>query len=281
MSNDHIAVCYAGNKKVFSGLYLSCLSLAKHSSKPLDIYVFTMDLSSKKAAYVPISIEQGDFLQKKLQAYNSQNTVTVIDVTDKYKKTLYKSANSDGMYTPYALLRLFISSYDFIPDKCIYLDIDTMAVNDIDQLYSLDISQYEFAAALDFLGCFWIRKDYSNSGVMLLNLKLIRERNLFTRALEMVRTRKMTFPDQTALYDLSKDRLIMNGRFNEQRDIKPDTVIKHFCKGIKWLPFFKIYNIKQWDIENVHSKLHIHDFDDIYAIYSKDLVTYPDIFKTI
>lgn len=58
-------------------------------------------------------------------------------------------------------------------------------------------------------------------------------------------------------------------RFNEQRDIKKDTVVKHFCRGIFWLPFFHIYNIKQWERDAVHKRLKIHYYDDIYDQYDQ------------
>ena len=44
-------------------------------------------------------------------------------------------------------------------------------------------------------------------------------------------------------------------------------MVKHFCRGIRWLPFFHIYNIKQWEREAVHKKLKIYYFDDVYARY--------------
>lgn len=74
-------------------------------------------------------------------------------------------------------------------------------------------------------------------------------------------------PDQSAIRKYVKDILILEDRFNEQRSIKPKTVVKHFNKGIKWFPFFHIYNYKQWQIDNVHKKLKIFMFDDIYDQY--------------
>ena len=60
-------------------------------------------------------------------------------------------------------------------------------------------------------------------------------------------------------------RLVYN-KFNEQRTIKEDTVIKHFCKGIKFYLFIpRVYNYNQWQRDKVHKKLKIHDFDDIYG----------------
>lgn len=46
-------------------------------------------------------------------------------------------------------------------------------------------------------------------------------------------------------------------------------VIKHFCKGIRYLPFFKVYNYKQWQVEKMHKFFKIYDFDEYYVQYEK------------
>lgn len=60
----------------------------------------------------------------------------------------------------------------------------------------------------------------------------------------------------------------MPRRFNEQRGITGETVIKHFNKGIVWFPFH-IYNVKQWQRDAVHKRLKITAFDDDYAFYDE------------
>lgn len=49
---------------------------------------------------------------------------------------------------------------------------------------------------------------------------------------------KYKMPDQTALFLLGKKVLILPRKFNEQRKVKEDTVIKHFNKGVKYFPLF-------------------------------------------
>ena len=71
---------------------------------------------------------------------------------------------------------------------------------------------------------------------------------------------KYKMPDQTALFLLGKEVLVLPRKFNEQRNVKEDTVIKHFNKGVKYFPFIYVYNIKQWEIEKVHKKLKINFF---------------------
>ena len=74
-------------------------------------------------------------------------------------------------------------------------------------------------------------------------------------------------PDQTAL-NLYAKRKYLKRKFNEQRKIKKDTVVKHFCEAIKfYFPFWlHVYNIKQWNRDRMHNELKITMFDDLYEI---------------
>ena len=143
-----------------------------------------------------------------------------------------------------------------------------MCRRDIKELWDVDINDYEFAAALDFMGKKWINKNYCNAGVLYINLKKVKETGLWTKARQRVHDKTMAMPDQSALHDLATFKLVLPDKFNEQRTIKEDTVIKHFCKGIKFYLFIpRVYNYKQWQRDKVHKKLKIHDFDDIYDDY--------------
>lgn len=84
----------------------------------------------------------------------------------------------------------------------------------------------------------------------------------------------MRLSDQDALNRCASKKLLLPRRFNEQRKICPDTVLKHFCRGIRWLPFFYVYNIKQTEREKVHKELKITEFDDIYRQYDEIVAKY-------
>ena len=259
-----VSVCYSGNKRIFPGLLLSVLSLAKFTERPLHVYVLSMDMHELDPSFVPFSGNQINILDGVLKEKNPESRAELIDVTEVFRAELAKGKNMKNHYTPYTLLRLYMDGFEHFPDKIIYLDIDTMCASDIAQLYDIDLTGYEYAAALDYMGHFWINPHYCNAGVLLLNLAEIRKTDLFRRAREYVYTHRMIMPDQTALHRLAKSRMYLPRRFNEQRDLHEDTVIKHFCRGIRWLPFFHIYNIKQWQREDVHKKLKIIYFDDLY-----------------
>ncbi|HFI0462883.1 TPA: glycosyltransferase family 8 protein [Streptococcus suis] len=94
--------------------------------------------------------------------------------TDRYPETIY-----------YRLL-----AHEFLPqdlDRILYLDADILCINDIDSLYQMDMDGYLYAAASHVAGSNVnelvnkIRlgnpdlKSYVNSGVLLMNLPLIRQ----------------------------------------------------------------------------------------------------------
>jgi lipopolysaccharide biosynthesis glycosyltransferase len=63
-------------------------------------------------------------------------------------------------YTPYALLRLLLDEIDVIPDRVLYLDVDTVINKSIEELYQTNIENYEYAAVKDRYGRFFFNPRY-------------------------------------------------------------------------------------------------------------------------
>lgn len=259
-----ISLMYTGNDKVFKGILLSTLSIIKHTIEPININILTMTIDNFK----PISEEMVSILDKVVKEKNKDSFVKLYDITDIFVKEMSDSKNLNNFYTPYCLLRLFSDLVD-LPTKIIYLDTDTMINKDIKGFYDIDVSNYEFAGVVDRLGRWFIDLNYINSGVLLLNLEKIRETNLFSKTREMIKVKKMAFPDQSALNKLKTSYLKIPSIYNNQGYMKDNTVVKHFCKSIRFLPFYHTINVKQWDVENVHKKLKIHMYDDLYIKYEE------------
>lgn len=265
-----INVCYSSNSKIFHGIVLSVLSMLQHVKESVTVYLLTMDLTHINPNFKPISKEQAAALEEIVKSYNPENAVVLIDATEKFIAEFSKSKNIKTGYTPYTITRLLLDLIDNIPKKVIHIDVDTMVCSDIKQLYDVDVDGWEVAMVKDIVGHHWVRPSYCNAGVILMNLEEIKKTGLFVKARKRVNKVKMIMPDQSAINFLAKRKKILPYKFNEQRTIKPDTVIKHFCKGFKWYgPFFTLYNYKQWDRDAVHEKLGIHDFDGVYEIYDK------------
>lgn len=157
-----------------------------------------------------------------------------------------------------------------MPEKLLYLDIDMMAGGDISKLYNIDITEYEYAAVKEKYGCWLIRPDYINAGMLLLNMKKIKETGLLEKARERIKTKKMLFADQDAIYWSTTKKKILPRIYNEQSKFnKKDTIICHFCKRLMFLPYPHTENFKQWNIEEVHKVLKCYYFDEDLDEYIK------------
>ena len=265
-----INLLYCGNEKVFDGVLTSALSIVKRLEKPrkICIYLYTMSLLRLKKEYSPITRAQAEFIQNRLQKFNPDTQVFLCDVTELYEKYLHENANESCYCSPYTLLRLLADLTD-LPDKILYLDADVMANKDISALYDLDVEGVCYAAARDYYGKFLVSPRYINAGVLLLNLRQIRESGLFVRARNLLRSKKLPFADQSALIRATKkgERKLISQRFNDQKRLYKNTVLRHFSRRLFWLPYPHTENIKQWQVDRVYKKFGYRQFDDIYAEY--------------
>lgn len=266
-----INVMYCGNSKVFDGLLISLLSMVKNTKEPVHAYVLTMDLTDVDEKFTPINEKQIKYLDNMVKEYNSNSLVTSVDVAGLFKQEMGQNKNMFSMYTPYCMLRLFADMISDIPEKIIYLDTDTVCKGDIKELYEVDVSEYEFGAALDYLGRFFMRykaKKYTNSGVLLLNMEMIRKTGLFKKCRDLCQNKKLGFPDQDALNMMATKKLILDEKFNRQRKAKDNTIIQHFCNGVTFRYVIPtLYKIKPWHVEKVRNVLKIHIYDDILDEY--------------
>lgn len=100
-------------------LTLSLLSIAEHTSEPLTAYLLTMDCSEINPEFVAFTEEQVVILQKALRERNEKSTVKLIRADKEYNEKLRGGKNEKNYYTPYAMLRLLMTSYDMPHVFCI------------------------------------------------------------------------------------------------------------------------------------------------------------------
>lgn len=260
---------FCGNSKVFDGVLTCLLSIVKRTTENvrLNVFLFTMDVSRIKADYVPITDAEVDFLQNILRKYNPKSTVKKVDVTQLYEENFAGSPNEGAYCSPYTLIRLFADLVPKMPDKILYLDADVMFNRDARLLYDIDVTDYEYAAANDHYGKYLIRYDYINAGVLLLNMKKIRQTGLFEKARKLICTKKLVFADQSAIIRSTTRKKLLPQKFNDQKFLHKHTVVRHFSKRLFWLPYPHTDNIKQWQVDKVHKVFRYHAFDDIYEEY--------------
>lgn len=171
--------------------------------------------------------------------------------------------------TTYATYYRLIA-FDYLPDtvdKILYLDPDICIINNLSSLYELDISEYSLAAAGHTYGwCELLNKlrfpfadgeRYINAGVMLMNLKMMREKYSRDDIFDYIRRNKrhIYVGDQDVINGLYAgsmkivDEMIYNldektyRRFNRIINpywIRNNTVIIHYNGKYKpWNPGYK------------------------------------------
>ena len=265
-----INILLCGNKKVFDGALSQLISITNKTKEPIHCYLFTMDVTRIKKEYLPIEDEQVEFLDEVMKRKNKKNKVEKVDVTDIYEKEFNGSKNESAYWTPYTLIRLLADMIPNMPDKLLYLDIDIMANGDIKELWDIDIEEYEYAAVKEKYGCWLVRPDYTNAGVLLFNMKKIKETKLLEKARKKKKTKKLPFADQDAIFRSTTKKKIIPRKFNEQSKFdRKDTVLCHFCKRLMWLPYPHTENYKQWNIDEIHKELKCYTFDEDLEEYKK------------
>lgn len=264
-----INLLFSGNSGVFDGVLTCMLSIFKRTAtdEPFRIFVYTMDVSRIKPEYTPISDAQIAFLDEIAKTYNAENEILKVDVTDLYEKEFGGCPNEGAYCSPYTLLRLFADEIEGMPDKLLYLDVDILFNRDIRLLYDIDVEDYEYAAARDHYGKYLINPNYVNAGVLLFNMKKIRETGLLAKARELIKTKKLVFADQSAVIRSTTRKRMLPQRFNDQKFLHKHTVVRHFSKRLFYLPYPHTANIKQWRVSDVHRIFRYYVFDDILYEY--------------
>ncbi len=264
-----VNILFCGNHKVFDGMLTCALSILKRtqSKEPFCFYVYTMDVSHIKEDFTPVTDRQMDFFESVIKQYNSANTCTKIDVTQIYKNEFDKCPNESAYCSPYTLIRLFADMVEGMPHKLLYLDADIMFNRDIHLLYDIDINGYEYAAARDHYGKYLVKPNYINAGVLLFNLKYMRQSGLLAKARDLIRTKKLVFADQSAIIRSTTKSKMLPQKFNDQKFLHKHTVVRHFSKRLFWLPYPHTANIKQWQVGEVLRIFKYKQFDDILFEY--------------
>lgn len=125
-------------------------------------------------------------------------------------------ANAGTRFTYMSLLRVAYAKY--LPediDKIIQLDIDTIMCDTLEPIWNIDLTGKWFAGAIEKGKTEQIGKPYINAGVMVINLKQIRDEDMTDKFINILNTNKMQFVDQD-LWNMFADRGVhFNSRYNE------------------------------------------------------------------
>ena len=266
-------ILFCGDRNVQDGLLIAVLSLLENTQEHLDIYVLTLDMSMNGMIYSPIEQTFVDYLNETVSAqYDDRLYTKLIDTTDLFKDET-PGANLSTRFTPCCMLRMFADKIDEIPDRILYLDTDVICRRDFGDFYYQNMDGVEIAGVLDYYGSWFFRKnifkrDYLNSGVLLMNMCELRKTGLLSSCRHMCTTKQMFMPDQSALNKLSVSKRICERKYNDQRRLHSDTVFQHFTTHFRFFPYVRTENVKPWQTEEVTTILHIPE-SEYGALFAK------------
>lgn len=253
------------NSNYLDVLIVMLKSLAfSNKHKKFDVYVMNNSLTLKDIEYLKENaLKNINIIDLKV----NDKELEKAPVTKRYPKEMY-----------YRILAAY-----YLPkkvDRILYLDPDLVVINRIDKLYNMKLDNYYFAAASHIWGILQtfnrirlrMNNDdiYINSGVMLMNIKLLRSEQNRNDVYEFIRKNKnkLMLPDQDVISGLYANKILpldpyvynMTEKLLNQsyfmphineRWIKENSVIIHYCgKNKPWKKDYKGTLNKFYDYYN-------------------------------
>lgn len=265
-------ILYCGDSNTEKGIMLSVLTLLEHSREPHHIYLLTMSYMS----YSPISTTFAARLEGILRRDGNGGFARRIDCTGIFRNEL-PLANLDTRFTPYCMLRLWADLVPGLPDRLLYLDYDVVCKGDFSVFYYQDLTDIEYIAVPDYYGQLvysyqtaWHGR-YVNSGVMLLNMKIIRYTGLLKKCRKLCAIQRMFLPDQHALNRSATSVKIAGRKYNDQRRTCRDTIFRHFSTTFRLFPTFHTVSVKPWETEKMHLILKDYSLDKQLLTMKKEM----------
>lgn len=265
-----IPIFFAVDDGYIPFLAVSIQSLADHASKDVQYTV--------KVLYTDISNEN----QKRIQAYQKENIdIEFVDLRAYMEKIEDKLFTRD-YYSNTTYFRLFIPNLYPQYDKALYLDCDIVILDDIANLYNIEMKDNLVAAAPDdviqtipifqeyaenVVGVTDYR-NYFNAGILLMNLKELRQfrfQDKFMEALEQI-----TFnvaQDQDYLNFLCQNRVTFLDKNWNRMPITKDEVNPQEIKLVHYNLAFK-----PWHFEDIL-------FKEFFWNYAKKTDYFDEILK--
>lgn len=178
------------------------------------------------------------------------------------------SPNINTKYTKCSMARLFFPN-EVKEDKILYIDVDALVVSNLDELWNLNIDEYYIAGTTDsgmmkdgvvYLKFINANIPYVNSGVLLMNLKHIREDKIDKKWLNIINKERLMYPDQDSINVSCKDHIfIFDPKFNSSLSTtllknKKDIKIMHYTMAkVDWVRNHKFSEL-WYDYENKYEK---------------------------
>lgn len=178
------AVVYVGTRNVYSEMETAAKSMLYHNPN-LNVYFLIEDDT------FPMRIP---------------DSITCVNVSNQ-PWILRNSPNYNNPWTHMVLLRVALTKLFPEYDRILSIDCDTIVVKDISELWTMDMGDNYIAVACErFIE--HRNPNYFNVGVMVQNLKLLRETRMDDRLIDAINSTKYRYPEQDAMIQFFEDKFI-------------------------------------------------------------------------
>lgn len=176
--------------------------------------------------------------------YIKDKRIEFINVNNLKEYVLPTSPNYNTQYSKMSYLRCYFSKV-LKEDKILYIDADALVIDDIQELWDIDLEDnvligvHEGGEWDKHLLTYGLNDTYINSGVLIMDLKKIREERLDDSMLYLLNNNKYWFPDQDVINLVCRNRIkYVSNMYNstETTGFRDDAKIIHYIRGNKgWI----------------------------------------------
>lgn len=177
-----------------------------------------------------------------------------------FKPIKENETNGKSHWTYMSLTRCYFTELLPTIDKILYLDLDIMITQDLQELWNIDIDNYALAGVIDTgIKAFHVPyiedlNKYINSGAVLMNLKYMREHNMDKELDRILHKYFLLSPDQDALNIVCSNAIkYLDCKWNssDATTLSKEPMINHVIRTKPWDPNSKWF--PQWAMTYLHT----------------------------
>ena len=165
------------------------------------------------------------------------------------------SPNYNGHWTWMVMMRACLTKILPVTDIALSMDCDTIVDGDISELWRQDLSNYYLAACMEPDKS--KQSPYFQMGVVLFNLKKMREDGIDDVIIHALNTKPYGFTEQDCINEICKGRILeMDSKYNCNRFTKPtqDPRIIHYAAEWGWERMMPAQKYADNDVSKCHKK---------------------------
>lgn len=188
-------------------------------------------------------------------SYINDPKIEFINILKTKLDIIQDNFNCISQFTYMALARCYLTKI-LKEDKILYLDVDTVVTGSIQELWNTSINNVCLAGTPE-------REQYLNSGVLLMNLGLIRSRKEDDNLIRLIKICRFQYPDQDAINIVFHDSMkFLDYKWNRcgkpNRAYSEPYVIRHFAGIVKpWQEKAYKEDVELWEkykVDKISSK---------------------------